>query len=86
MKRIIVKYSGDFRRSKVFTEAYEILMDKGFGITLAINRYSAGPRVGEAEYIFRDGTILPDEAKLEEMLKGLNFHGLNVIDSEGIAQ
>jgi len=82
MKRIIVKYSEDFRKNEVASSIYGLLRDKGFDpISIHVN-YQVSVGIGEAEYAFKNGTILPEKSKLEEMLKGMNFTSVEILNLE----
>lgn len=82
MKKIVVEYSEDFRKSKVVSQIYGILRDKGFDPSVVKNNYLVSLGTGQAEYIFTNGANLPKKSDLEKMLVGMNFDSLEMLDSE----
>ena len=86
MKRITVKYSEDFRKNKVASRIYDLLRDKGFDPIIINVNYRVSTGVGKVNYTFKEGTILPEKSKLEEMLKGMKFTSVEIFNLEEVTE
>ena len=86
MKRIIVQYSEDFRKNKVASRIYDLLRDKGLDPIIINVNYQVSTGVGKVNYTFKEGTILPEKSKLEEILKGMKFTSVEIFNLGGRAK
>lgn len=73
MIRITVGYSEDFKENRKASEVYRILMDEGFDPIDLFLRHDPYCGTGRCVYVFQEGTELPPQKKLEEMLKGVGL-------------
>ena len=86
MKKITVKYSEDFRKNRVASRIYDLIRDKGLDPIIVNVNYQVSIGVEKADYIFKDGTILPEKSKLEKMLKGIKFTSVEIFNLEEVTE
>ena len=76
MTRITIEYSEDFKKNRKASEVYGILRDEGFDPIDLFLRHNPGRETGRCVYVFQEGTDLPTQKELEEMLKGMSLTGI----------
>ncbi len=82
MKKIIVGFSRDLRKSRLIEGVYSALRDRGLDPTFVNSSYSVTLGIGEAVYTFKNEVVLPEKSELEEMLVGRNFNSLTILEDE----
>lgn len=76
----VIEYSEDFSRDQVATQVYRKLGHAGFEIAGINMNYVVSFGQCRVEYIFKDGSELPNKPRLEAMLKELNFPHVKILD------
>ena len=78
-KEIIIKYSEDFRDSKIPREVYGILRDKNLKPWQVTTNYLPKFGIGATIYYFYDTDLsLPTKQELKKMLNGIPFNEIIV--------